>query len=118
MSDYFTTYETVDFRPAPPGWTVHYFTDDPGIISNPLAGWEIQAATRRHRGGVREVADQPPLTERPRRIEPVDMDHAGAIEEPTSAINFWMITGPGEPTPTAEQISTAWQSWRAGQATR
>ena len=118
MNSYTTRHDTLDFRPAPAGWTVYYFDDSPGVHTAPLAGWEIQSQTRYLRDTWRADDEQPPLTERPRRIVPVDMDSDGLVSEPADCSNFWMITGPGEPSPTADQIETAWRTWRAEQVNR
>ena len=113
MSHIFTSYETLDFRPAPAGWTVYYFTDAQGVMTAPLAGWEVRAKTRLYTDSLREVEDQPPLTERDRTIAPIDMDVSGCMDDPTEAGNFWMITGPGAAAPTSEEIAKEWTAWHA-----
>lgn len=113
MSSTLIEYDTIDFRPAPAGWTIFYFTDDQDVMTAPLAGWEIQAATRRYRDTYGMVPGQPSITERERVVTPVDMDGAGYMDDPRGADNFWMITGPGAPHPTASQIAEAWTAHHA-----
>lgn len=101
-AEYTYTYETTDFRPAPPGWRVLYFTDD-GHISTSLAGWLIQDETEtggsaRRRTGYRQAAA-------------AVMDD-WSVEPVTDSRNFWCVLGPTDPDPTPEQDTEAREHWR------
>jgi hypothetical protein len=92
---------TVDFRAVgEPGWRVVYLhLDGLGFSAWPLAGWLIQEQDADHRD-----TDRPAATARPsRRVVPAHCNGLGEVKDATKGDNFWLVLGPGEPGPTAEQ---------------
>ncbi len=92
---------TVDFRAVgEPGWRAVYLDlDGLGFSAWPLAGWLIQEPDAYHRD-----TDEPTAAARPsRRVVPAQCDGMGEIKDATKGDNFWLVLGPGEPGPTAEQ---------------
>jgi hypothetical protein len=92
---------TVDFRAVgEPGWRAVYLDlDGLGFSARPLAGWLIQDQDAYHHD-----TNEPAATARPsRRVVPAHCDGMGEIKDATTGNNFWLVLGPGEPGPTAEQ---------------
>jgi hypothetical protein len=92
---------TVDFRAVgEPGWRAVYLDlDGLGFSARPLAGWLIQEPDTYHYD-----TEEPTATASPsRRVVPAHCDGMGEIKDATKGNNFWLVLGPGEPGPTAEQ---------------
>jgi hypothetical protein len=92
---------TVDFRAVgEPGWRVVYLDlDGLRFRAWPLAGWLIQEQDAYCRD-----TDAPTKTARPsRRVVPAHCDGLGEVKDATKGDTFWLVLGPGEPMPTAEQ---------------
>lgn len=98
--------ETVDIRPAPAGWRVAILREAEGeLITQPLAGWLIQAEVRRD-------VDQTVAPEYDkdggrvpwsRRIVPAWITGDGL--DPADAHGLWTVLGPDETAVDADTLA-------------
>lgn len=92
-------FRTVDFRPAPEGWRTAWITPS-GLYIAPMPGWVIRE----------EFEYDSPNSDEGRSTGSRDIVAARVEDYGIEAIDaadrsFWLILGPGEPTPTEEETA-------------
>ncbi|NJP28074.1 hypothetical protein FLW53_28515 [Microbispora sp. SCL1-1] len=103
-----TSYRSVDFHPAPPGWRSVFLADDGTITTEPMPGWLIQEEIEFDAETFEDISPTGY-----RRVVASYMD--GAELEPVSDFSgFWCVISPDQPLPTAEQAAEELASRRAG----
>jgi hypothetical protein len=96
-------WHTVDFQPAPYGWTIVCLDERGTVTTRPLPGWVVQEAVAYDSNGVSPEHEQPP--------RPLTRVIAAAhVEAELHAVydavpHFWRIDPPSTPKPTAGEIT-------------
>lgn len=91
----------VDFKPANPGWTIHYLNRHGSHWSAPLAGWLIRDEHPVDDEGFLAA----PTGRIPYRSVVAAVCEDGAIEPATDSPSFWFVAPPGSDDPTAQDIA-------------
>ena len=99
-----TDWRTVDLRPAPPGWRV-WTVSPSGASSNVLVGWVVQEeAVYDDYSGEYVASDTDPDFRRRRVVEAIYQDApCYLVDCGEDYPHRWLVLGPGEPDPTAEE---------------
>jgi hypothetical protein len=112
-------YRTIDFRPAPPGWSVvhideagwcHYTDpgDGTGLCKNCEMPKPHDRHLRIHRYALPGWLIQEETGSGHRRVVPAEIDDDGALLEVLNLGRWnnsaWYISGPNDPAPTVEDI--------------
>lgn len=88
-----TYWDTIDFRPAPPGWELAFLPDDPDqpLTREPLPGWLVQEQVT---FDTRTMEDLPALGRLSRRAVAALVVPGEGLTPASTQPNFWMELGP------------------------